>query len=290
MTTGSLRGLAWNAGWFALGGSLAIANSVRHRLLGYTRPRAFGPGNLERNVSYVLGVADRWQHAGLDPGGRRILELGPGPDLGSGFVLVARGATSYTAIDRFPLAQREPRALYAALAERLGVDAELTTAKMRYVVASIPGPAAVLPENSFDAIVSNATLEHLDDIVRTFSWLARLATPGATHVHVVDAQTHMRGVRPRDPWNILRYPDWLYRLMTFPGAPNRLLASDYLAAAEQAGIPLGVVNGISAADDYLERVQYHLGKSFRARKRSDLALLTFTLSNPQRASSTKSRS
>jgi hypothetical protein len=194
---------------------------------------------------------------------------------------VARGATSYTAIDRFPLAQREPRALYAALAERLGVDAELTTAKMRYVVASVPAPAAVLPENGFDAIVSNATLEHLDDISQTFSWLARLGTPGATHVHVVDAQTHMRGVRRRDPWNILRYPDWLYALMTFPGAPNRLLASDYLAAAGRAGIRLTMIDGISAADDYLDRVRDHLGKSFRARTRSDLALLTFTLYGSQ---------
>jgi hypothetical protein len=130
---------------------------------------------------------------------------------------------------------------------------------------------------SFNAFVSNATLEHLADIPGTFSWMKSLGAPGAIHVHVVDAQTHMRWVRPRDPWNILRYPKWMYRMMEFPGAPNRMLVSDYLAEAKRAGLSLSFVAGDRADDEYLRRVRPFLAGAFRDRTGHDLALLNFTL-------------
>jgi hypothetical protein len=267
--------VAWNAGWFAAGAGLGMANMVRHRLLGYRRPRPFAQGDVERTIDYVLGVVQRWQSSGLDPRGRRILELGPGPDLGTGFVLVALGAESYTAVDRFPLAASGDPDLYAALADRLGVDAAATLQLIQYVVDAIPAERELTA--SFNAFVSNATLEHLADIPGTFSWMKSLGTPGAIHVHVVDAQTHMRWVRPRDPWNILRYPNWMYRLMRFTGAPNRMLVSDYLAQAQRVGIPLSIVAGDQADEEYLHRVQPFLTGTFRHRAADDLASLNFTL-------------
>lgn len=265
----------WNAGWFAAGAGLGVANMVRHRLLGYRRPRPFARGDVERTIDYVLGVVSAWQRSGLDPRGRRILELGPGPDLGTGFVLVALGAESYTAVDRFPLATNDDPDLYAALAGRLGVDAAATMQRIQYVVRAIPMRGELTA--SFNAFVSNATLEHLADIPGTFSWMKSLGTPGAIHVHLVDAQTHMRWVRPRDPWNILRYPNWMYRLMKFPGAPNRMLVSDYLAEAQRAGFSLSIVAGDRADEEYLHRVRPFLAGAFRERTGFDLALLNFTL-------------
>lgn len=267
--------ILWNAGWFAIGAGLAVANTVRHRLLGYTRPRPFGRDDLERTIDHVLGVVERWQRSGLDPRDRRILELGPGPDLGTGFVLVALGAASYTAVDRFPLAVNDNAPLYAALADRLGVDVAATRQRMQYVVGAIPMRGDLSP--SFDAFVSNAALEHIADIPSTFAWMQSLGAPGAIHVHLVDAQTHMRWVRPRDHWNILRYPGWMYRLMTFPGAPNRWLVSDYQAEAQRAGLVLSVVAEDRADEDYLRRVRPFLAGPFRDRMECDLASLTFTL-------------
>lgn len=267
--------VAWNAGWFAAGVGLGMANMVRHRLVGYRRPRAFGRGDVERTIDYVLGVVQTWQRHGLEPRGRRILELGPGPDLGTGFVLVALGAESYTAVDRFPLAANDNAALYAALGERLGVDAATMLQRIQYVVRGIPMEGELT--TTFSAFVSNATLEHLADIPGTFLWMKSLEAPGAVHVHVVDPQTHMRWVRPRDPWNILRYPDWMYRVMSFPGAPNRMLVSDYLAEAEHAGISMSIVAGDVADEEYLHRVRPFLAGAFRNRTGHDLTMLNFTL-------------
>lgn len=267
--------IAWNAGWFTFGAGLAIANTARHRLLGYTRPRPFDQDDLGRTIDHVLGVVHRWQRSGLDPRDRRILELGPGPDLGTGFVLVALGAASYTAVDRFPLAADDNTPLYAALAGRLGVEVAATRQQMQYVVGAIPMRGQLSP--SFDAFVSNAVLEHIADIRGAFAWMHSLGAPGAVHVHLVDAQTHMRWVRPRDPWNILRYPGWMYRLMNFPGAPNRLLVSDYLAEANRAGLVLSVVPEDRADEEYVRRLRPFLAGPFRDRMESDLASLTFTL-------------
>jgi len=266
-------GVAWSAGWFAVGAGLAIANHARHRLLGYGRPRAFGPGDLERTVEHVVGVVDRWRRSGLKPRDRRILEVGPGPDLGTGFALIAIGAASYTAVDRYPLV-RENTALYAALGDRLGADVAATRRRMPYVVGTMP-ITGVSP--GFDAFVSNAALEHVPDVAGTLAWLQSLAAPGAIHVHLVDAQTHMRWVRPRDPWNILRYPDWLYRLMAFPGAPNRLLASDYLAEAQRVGLGFSVLTEKRADVEYVRSIQPFLAAPFRHRLEPDLSSLTFTL-------------
>jgi hypothetical protein len=274
------RVLASNAGWTVVGAGLGLANTIRHRLTGYRTPRPFGPSDIGRNVDYSLEVVDRWRNQGLDPGGRRILELGPGHDLGTGFVLVALGADSYTAVDRFPLAAGVDPEFYRTLADRLNVGVEPTMSRIRYVVGDRPAIAA--PDEAFDAFVSNATLEHIEDIPATFTWMASVAAPRALHVHVVDAQTHMRWVRSHDPWNILRYPPGLYRIaLSFPGSPNRMLVSDYVAEASRASIRLSVVGGTEIDTEQLRRIRPFLARDFRARDDDDLRLLTFTLVGEQ---------
>lgn len=276
--------LASNAGWTVVGAGLGLANTIRHRLAGYRNPRPFGPGDIGRNVDYSLEVVDRWRQQRLDPNGLRILELGPGHDLGTGFVLVALGAESYTAVDRFPLATGVDPEFYRALADRLNVGVEATMNRIRYIVGA--RSAISPPAEGFNAFVSNATLEHIADIPSAFSWMASVATPGALHVHVVDAQTHMRWVRSHDPWNILRYPPGLYRVaLSFPGSPNRMLASDYVAEASRASIRLSVVDGAQIDTEQLRRVRPYLARQFRSRDDDDLRRLTFTLVGEQASGS-----
>jgi hypothetical protein len=277
---GPVSALASNVGWTVAGAALGLANAVRHRLTGYRNPRPFGPDDIARNLDYSLEVVDRWRHQGLDPHGLHVMEIGPGSDLGTGFVLVAHGAKSYTAVDRFPLASRVDPAFYQALGKRLDVSAEEITPQMQYVVGAHSGVR--VPSGGFDAFVSNATLEHLDDVRADFAWMASVGSSGARHVHVVDPQTHMRWVRSGDPWNILRYPAGLYRIaLSFPGAPNRMLASDYVADARRAGIELSVVDGEQIDSQRLRRVRPYLARDFRDRDDDDLRLLTFTLVGEQ---------
>jgi hypothetical protein len=93
-------------------------------------------------------------------------------------------------------------------------------------------------------------------------------------VHHIDAQTHMRWFRDHDPLNILRYSDSVYRrLLDFPGAPNRLRASEYQRFAAESGWSAASVVGRRASDGYVSRTCV----TRRFRGRDDLGVLTFTL-------------
>jgi hypothetical protein len=161
-----------------------------------------------------------------------------------------RGASSYLATDLFRLVETPP---------------------LPYVVTTYPEMENV--DGPFDVIVSNATLEHFDDVGGTFARLAKLAAPDAQMVHHIDAKTHMRWLKDVDPLNILRYSQRTYKLMTFPGAPNRLRANDYLRLASQAGFDAGVIPGRTAPKSYLAELE--LGSPYA--EAADLDLLTFTL-------------
>ena len=79
-----------------------------------------------------------------------------------------------------------------------------------------------------------------------------------------------------DPLNIYRYSDALYdRALSFPGAPNRMLAEDYASAAQSAGFTATIVGGRTAPASYLNRVRPALTGRFRSRL--DLSTLSFTL-------------
>jgi hypothetical protein len=239
-----------NAIAYPVGLALGLANGVRHRVRGYRTPRPFDDADVARTAAHNREIVERWEErGGISFAGARVLELGPGSDLGTGELVVARGAASYVACDRFRLVDDPP---------------------LPYMITTFPGLPGV--EGPFDLVVSNATLEHFEQVPETFLRLFELCAPGATMVHHVDAKTHMRWLRDRDPLNILRYRDTVYRLLDFPGAPNRLRASDYVRAAESAGFRARAVPGRLADPAYLEGLRLP-----RRYDPEDLRLLTFTL-------------
>ncbi len=253
---------------------LGMANVIRHRMVGYRRPRQFGADEIARSVDYVFEVVNRLEALGdVDWSGKRVLEIGPGPDLGTGAIILDRGAASYRAIDAFDLVGMTGSEFYAALATRL--NGPLDKARLSFTQATFP----MLPEveGAYDLIISNATLEHIDDIPALFRRLRQLTAEGGRMVHHIDAQTHMRWLRERDPLNILRYDERIYRrLLSFPGAPNRMRAEQYVAAASGGGFQVApIVPGRVAEPHYLDDVLQRLASPFR--NRSDLSLLNFTL-------------
>jgi Methyltransferase domain len=254
---------------YSSGLMIGLTNAVRHRVRGYTTPRPFGADDLERSADYAIIVGDRWQQL-VAIKGKRVLEIGPGPDLGTGAVLLAAGARSYHAVDMFPLADRDLAGFYATLERRIGpIDSGL----MRYTIASFPD----LPEldEEFDIAISHATLEHVPDIPGLFRRLRQLV-PAGVMCHHVDAMTHTGIIRERDPLNILRYGDAVYDLMSFPGVPNRLRAGDYADAASAAGFTgVQVLPERRASQAYLDRVR--AGLASRYASRGDVDVLTFNL-------------
>lgn len=248
------------------GFTLGIANAVRHRLLGYRTPRPFSDRDQQRAVEYAHEVVQRWTEAGLEPRGARILELGPGPDLGTGAALLNAGAVSYTAVDAFPLAWNVPTSFYEQFAE-------YDHRTLEYVVDRFPALPSL--DGPFDAVVSNAAMEHFEDVRTLWVRLRQLVSPSGRMVHMVDASTHMRPFRTTDPLNIYRYSEASYRMMSFPGVPNRLLAEDYMTIGRETGWTVDVRPRRVLSSSYITSVRNDLAARFR--QRADLAWVSFVV-------------
>ncbi|WP_026911157.1 class I SAM-dependent methyltransferase [Patulibacter minatonensis] len=260
-----------NAVLYWTGYALQTRTSMQQH--GYTTPRTILSSDIGPSVEYAHSVVERYERLGIGPEGKRVLELGPGLDLGTGAVMLHHGAASYLAIDAFDNRADAPDALYAAFDARYG--REIPREDLRFRLCTFPE----LPEvdEQFDVIVSHATLEHIPEIPHLFRSLKRVAAPGCVFVHQVDGISHAGGLRPRDPLNMLRYSDATYdRIARFPGRPNRLRAGDFADAARAAGFhDVSIDVEYRTSDEYLRRVRPALDPQFR--DRDDLDALTFNV-------------
>ncbi len=145
----------------------------------------------------------RW-HA-INPVGARVLEIGPGENLGAQILLACAGVRM-TVADRFLSAWKPAHAdLYRSLVqsswpgdpgpilgvlERQGVDG---------LIRAIAEPAEAMPSlaaGSFDVVLSNAVLEHAGDLAKVAAELKRVSAPGAWHFHQIDFRDHENMNRP----------------------------------------------------------------------------------------------
>ena len=250
---------------------LGAVNTIRHRMQGYVNPRPFGAQDIARIVQHAFEVVDGLQRHGVSWEGRRVLEVGPGPDMTTGAVMLDRGAASYDAVDLFDNRHQSTSEIYRTLERRLANP--IDQARLGFTQTDFPA----LPDvtGSYDTIVSNACLEHVADAGGLLARLRELAAPGALMVHQIDGQAHMRWFCDHDPLNHLRYPGWLYRrVLDFPGAPNRLRGSEFAALARRAGwSEIEVIPDTRASAAYLRglRVAPPYDNAL------DLGVLTFTL-------------
>ncbi|HUT60131.1 MAG TPA: class I SAM-dependent methyltransferase [Phycisphaerae bacterium] len=274
-----------NALWFWTGLAALVLNRIRRAFRPYDRPRDFSPSDVGRAVEYDLSVFGNWmqylgEYLGAPTGveGKAVLELGPGADLGAGLIALARGAERYVGVDAHDLARSAPMSFYDELLGRLagegrpGVDAlrpevikalEQRGERLRYVCRSDFDLAAA-DVGRADLIVSQAAFEHFDDPDRTIAQLGEVAAAGAVLLALVDLQTHSRFLRDRDPLNIYRYPDWLYRLLRFSGSPNRFRREQYVASLERAGwTNIRVMPLLSLGGEYVPHARPHLARRFR---------------------------
>jgi SAM-dependent methyltransferase len=238
-------------------GFLALAKA-KHVLRGYSSPKPFPLAETERSIAYDLKVVDEWllhlaRYTGgsLTVSGKNVLELGPGSDLGVGLYLLAKGAAAYHACDVHDLTRAAPDSFYSALIERIVaiqrecaaefLKAQLESArtaspsKLRVAVRSDFDLIAAFGRETMDLVFSQAAFEHFDDVDRTVEQLSAVCRPGATIVAEIDLKTHSRWIHDKDPNNIYRYPDWIYRIFWFRGIPNRVRPYQYKQAFERHG-------------------------------------------------------
>ena len=269
------------------GTTILLLNKIRHSIEGYKTPRTFPISEIDRAIDYDINVVNNWTDAlkeyadnNFSLEGRRILELGPGADLGIGLTLLSRGAEKYNALDIHNLVKSVPDAFYERLFTRMqneGVNAKAiedlkvqltrTTAdsndRLNYVCRN-DFDINVFSEEGIDTVFSQAAFEHFDNIPLTLSRLSKIVKPGAYLAVEIDLNTHTRWIRDIDPLNIYRFSDTFYNICKFAGSPNRLNASEYKHHLEQCGwenvqvSPLVCVN-----DNYLRKVKPRLAKRFR---------------------------
>jgi len=265
------------------GAAILVANKIRHAIMGYRTPRPFGSEEIDRAVEYDFSVVDGlldclsdYCRGATDLSGKRVLELGPGADMGVGLILLATGAGGYTAFDVHNLADTAGSEFYDRLLEQLSDRADADELRSQLALLKDGAPdrlcyrcernfdMSVLPEQSVDLIVSQAAFEHFDDPRRTIEQMSALAAPGAMLVCEIDLATHTRWIRDRDPLNIYRYGDGFYNAMKFRGSPNRVRPREYKKMLADAGwedvrqVPLAVLD-----EERLAEVQPALARRFR---------------------------
>jgi SAM-dependent methyltransferase len=258
-------------------------NKVRYAFTGYHRPREFAVEEIKKAAQYDHEVVERWEAALKERGfgdspflDQRILELGPGADLGVGLLLAAKGAKSYVAFDKNPLADRAPRALHKAIVESIEYPEARKRAADALKAYEAKKPTTVIfkqdssfsfswiPDASVDLIVSNAAFEHFDNVPRVLREVARVLAPGGVLCAHVDLQTHTRVLRDRDPLNLYRYPAWVLRLAKFSGIPNRVRPHVYEEVLSKLGFsPVSIIPVTQMKEKRVRRDSKYLHAEFR---------------------------
>lgn len=271
----------WFFWWIGFG--VIFLNKLRYTLTGYHRPREFFTSDARRRVKYDHNVVERWETALVDRGfgaqpfaGKRILELGPGADLGVGLILIAKGAAQYTAFDKNPLADRASKELHDAIIDSINDAGARTLAKDALMAYELKQPAVLkfkqddafsfrwIPDQSFDLVVSNSAFEHFDRVPEVLEHVSRILTPGGALVAQIDLQTKTRLLRSLDPLNIYRYSRLLYRLARFSGIPNRFRPNMYQKILGDLGFTLIETIPLELLDEKkVRRDRPHMARKFR---------------------------
>ena len=238
-------------------GFLALANA-KYILRGYATPKTFPSSEIERCIAYDIQVVDKWlqhlvkyTHDNNYFAGKNVLELGPGSDLGIGIYLLSLGVAKYNACDVTDLEKTTSDKFYQCFFERLKImnipgdivylKDELHKAKngngsnINYVVRKDFNFVSALGSNTIDLVFSQAAFEHFDDIDATVAQLSAVCKPGAVIVAVIDLKTHSRWIRDKDPNNIYRYGEGIYKAFWCRGFPNRIRPFQYRKTFEHHG-------------------------------------------------------
>lgn len=243
--------------YFAAGMVFLALAKAKNLLRGYSSPKPFDIAETQRCIDYDELVVQDWMQAlarynggNTDVSGKSVLELGPGSDLGIGLLLLARGARDYNACDVNNLVATTPRKFYDKLFEHLAAGGRANIDHLReqldkrssgvpsllnYVVRNDFDLSAAFGDGKIDLVFSQAAFEHFDDVDKVVRQLSGVCKPGAMIVAEIDLKTHSRWIRDKDPNNIYRYPDLIYRTFWFRGIPNRVRPYQYRAAFERHG-------------------------------------------------------
>jgi len=254
-----------------------ILGSTKHM-----RPQRFYD-SLSRNEA-ILARSRGWTP--LDFEGKHVLEIGCGPMLGFGPLVVFRGAERYTAVepgyrsgvledDR--IIQRYFRGVYRDLSAIYGErgDFQNYVADLRRAIDIIDRPiidAGVT--KPVDIILSNSCLEHISPFAESIAALRKVCADDCRFIHLVDFGSHRAGPGPFE--NVYSRSRDEY-LAEFGRHVNLLRAPDMVSAFRDAGFDADLEPYASMPDSYHGEVHDFWSSQYNAK---DLFLKTGILFGP----------
>ena len=223
-----------------------------------------GSTHIDRDVTESLAYVEKQfgnyiNYGRLSPEslrGARILELGPGDNLGVALKFLAAGAGSVVCLDRF-YSKRDvahEAEIYRALRERLNPDEktrfdeaisltetiQINPQKLRTVYGATLDRFAenfAPDEQPFDLIVSCAVLEEIYDPDPAFAAMDKLLSRGGRLIHTIDLGDYgMFREQGMHPLTFLTISESVYRRMASDsGLPNRKRLGYYLEKMKELG-------------------------------------------------------
>lgn len=206
----------------------------------------------------------------------RVLEIGPGGNLGVAGLFVASGARDATCIDVDPWVSPSQE-----LYEALGID-ERTLEHVAYLTP-VSVESADFASETFEVVYSQSALQHVRDPERAIANIWRMLEPGGVTTHWIDLSDLGSSGHPLQ---FLRFPHWQWRLMSSNRIMglNRWRGSDYEAALLRAGF-VDVRLETDRAIDVSEELRRTFASPFRSKALEDLRRLGVSVSarKPERA-------
>lgn len=213
---------------------LLMQTLYRLGLRGHYSGATHGRYTLEESVEYLRRVfGDYLSYGGLSPAdlaGKRVLELGPGDNLGVALLFIAAGAEQVVCLDRFDSSRdlAKNRAIYRALLDTLDPSSRARASACVSAAGDILSPriecrcgvaiedaATLFAPQSFDLIISRAVLEHVFDVDKAWQAMDRLLASGGRMLHKIDFRCHSYYEDFHPLW-FLTVPRWLWQMISSP--------------------------------------------------------------------------
>lgn len=156
-------------------------------------------------IDYALSVARLYRSfiAKMGVSEKSVLEIGPGPDFGA--QIICADYANFVVADRFlaPWDDSYHPDFYTQLREAWGPsDALEKVIRQRGydgVIKTIPSGAEQLGSEysgKFNLVLSNAVLEHVDDLTSCAKALNKVTAMGGMHSHQIDLRDHANFSKP----------------------------------------------------------------------------------------------
>jgi len=224
------------------------------------------PFDPKASVEYINEVYnDYFIHSGIPYSyikGKRVLEIGPGENLGVGMRFLAEGASLVVSVDRFRSLRNylDQEAVYQQLINKMSEkereqfgdcitfsDHGYRLDEKRYLYLANKAIEDItiksFPEK-FNLIVSRAVLEHVSNIEAAFNIMDSLLFSGGYMVHEVDFRDHgIFSGYGMNPLTFLSINDHLWKAMSSKtGAPNRKIKGTYVTLLEKYNYKYRIIN------------------------------------------------